>query len=88
MATVPQPPTPGKPSAYRALLYDEPGTLGKINGKIYFFGDDGRIIDFEVDMAPFTCVLGAVSIAETQAIVDRMNGGAVGICLSRGQEEQ
>lgn len=88
MTTIAQPLTPRKPSAYHATVYDEPGIVGKINGRLYFFADDGRILDYEVEMAPFTCVLGAVSIAETQAIEDRMAGGAVGIACTRRQEVQ
>ena len=37
-------------------------------------------------MAPFTCVLGEIGLADTQQVMDRIHGGAVGVCLARQQE--
>jgi len=74
------------PKAFRATLYDEPGTLGKLNDIIYFFGDDGTITDYEPEMAPWVCILGEVGLSETQALMDRLHGGAVAIACQRAQE--
>lgn len=69
-----------------ATVYDEPARIAKVNGALYVIYDDGRIEDFEVEMAPFTVVLGDVTTAETQAMWDRINGGAAWICTHRAQE--
>jgi hypothetical protein len=82
MATVPQPTIKAK----YAIVYDEPAQIAKVNQTLYVIYDDGRIVDFEVEMAPFTVVLGDVSISELQAMWDRIAGGAVGICLGRQME--
>lgn len=69
-----------------ALVYDEPATIAKVNDVLYVLYDDGRLEDFEVEMAPFTTILGDVTVAETQAMWDRVNGGAVRIACARLQE--
>jgi hypothetical protein len=85
MATVPAPTTKSN-KAFRCTVYDEPGTLGKVDGVIYFFGDDGQIVEFEPDMAPWTCILAEVGLAAAQALADRRHGGAVKIALTRQME--
>ena len=82
MATVTQSPIKAK----YATVYDAPARIAKVNGALYVIYDDGRIEPFEVEMAPFTVVLGDVTMAETQAIMDRMHGGAAMICCTRRQE--
>jgi hypothetical protein len=42
------------PKAFRCTVYDEPATLGKVDDVLYVFYDDGRIVTFEVPMAPWT----------------------------------
>jgi hypothetical protein len=79
MATVPQTTIKAK----YATVYDAPATIANVNGALYVIYDDGRIEDFEVDMAPFTVVLGDVATAETQAMWDRIAGGAALIACSR-----
>jgi hypothetical protein len=75
--------------AFRALLYERPGVLGKLaDGRIYFFDDDGSVVDFEPEHAVFTTVLGCCDLAAMQALLDRLHGSAVGICLTRRQEVQ
>ena len=78
---------PTKPQAYYCHLYDEPGILAKINGVLYFVAaEDSRIVEFDTDMVTFCTVLGAVSISETQHIVDRVAGGPARLCTSRAME--
>jgi hypothetical protein len=74
--------------AFYALLYERHGILGKVNGRIYFFDDDGSVVDFEPEHAVFTTVLGCCDLAAMQALLDRLHGSAVGICLTRRQEVQ
>jgi regulation of enolase protein 1 (concanavalin A-like superfamily) len=75
-----------KVKAFYAHLYDQSGVLGKVDGTIYFFGDDGTITEYEPDMANFCTVLGETSLADTQRIMDRLHGGATFICTHRAQE--
>jgi hypothetical protein len=84
MATLPQPTIKAK----FAIVCDEPARIAKVNGALYVIYDDGRIEDFEVEMAPWTTILGDVSISELQAMWDRIAGGPVGICTSRQMEVQ
>jgi hypothetical protein len=85
MLKVAQKQTPGK--VFRATLYDEPGVLAKVDGQITFFRDaDSAIIDFEPEMAPWTCILGEIGVAETQQIMDRLSGGYAAVCTSRQME--
>ena len=70
-----------------ARIYDESATIVQgQGGGLYVLYDDDRIEPFEVEMVPFTVVLGDVAVAETQAMWDRIAGGPVGICLSRKME--
>ena len=82
MATLPQPTIKAK----FAIVCDEPARIAKVNQALYVIYDDGRIEDFEVEMAPFVVVLGDVAISELQAMWDRVAGGPVHICLGRAQE--
>ena len=82
MQTVPQP----RIKAKFAHLYDEAVQIAKVNDVLYVFHADGMVEPFEVEMAPFTTVLGDVALAETAAMWDRISGGPVGVCLSRRQE--
>jgi hypothetical protein len=82
MRTVAQPTIKAK----YATVYDEPARIAKVNQALYVIYDDGRIEDFDVEMAPFTVVLGDVLISELQAMWDRVAGGPVGLCLNRTQE--
>ena len=66
-----------------AMVYDIPATIAKVNGRYFVIYEDGRIEDFAIEMAPFTVVLGDVAVAETQAMWDRIAGGAARIACSR-----
>jgi hypothetical protein len=84
MRTVPQTSIKAK----YATMYDEAARIAKVNGALYVIYDDGRIEDFEVEMAPFTVVLGDVAVAETAAMWDRIAGGHAAIACSREQGVQ
>jgi hypothetical protein len=43
-------------------------------------------LPFEVEMAPFTCVLGECGLADTQQLMDRLHGGYAQIATHRAQE--
>jgi hypothetical protein len=59
-----------------------PATLVKVDGVIYVVTDED-VEPFEVEMAPFTCVLGEVGLADTQQLMDRMHGGYAGVACGR-----
>jgi regulation of enolase protein 1 (concanavalin A-like superfamily) len=80
MATVTE--IPKVHNAFRATIYDQAGTLVIVDGQIWFMTDD-EVVPFEVEMAPFTCVLGEVGISETQTLMDRLHGGAAAVACSR-----
>ena len=84
-ATVPQPTASGKPGkAFYAHLYDEPGTLAKVDGVIYFMvPETGTITAIEPEMCPFLTVLGEIGLADTQHIMDELHGGLATFCTSR-----
>jgi hypothetical protein len=79
MSTLPQPPVKAK----YATVYDEPATIAKVNDVLYVIYADGRIEAFEVEMAPWTTILGDVTLAETAAMWDRVSGGAALIACTR-----
>jgi hypothetical protein len=80
--------TPAKNvKAFYAHVYDEPARLVHVDGRIYVVTNDD-VQPFEVEMAPFTCVLGEVGIADCQQLMDRLHGGCVGVCTSRQMEVQ
>jgi hypothetical protein len=72
--------------AFRALLYERPGVLGKVDGRIFFFDDDGEITDYEPEYAVFTTILGRCDLADTQALLDRLHGSAPWIATHRQME--
>jgi hypothetical protein len=71
--------------AFRATVYDQAGTLVQVDGQIWFMTADD-VVPFEVEMAPFTCVLGEVGLAETARLLDTLHGGAAWIATHRAQE--
>ena len=79
MATVAQLPIRAK----YATVYDEAATIAKVGDVLYVLYPDGRTQPFEVEMAPFTVVLGDVSTAEHQAMWDRVAGGPATVACSR-----
>ena len=79
MQTLPQPTIKAK----YATVYDVPATIAKVRDILYVIYDDGQIEPFEVEMAPFTVVLGDVALSETQAMWDRVRGGAALIACAR-----
>ena len=85
MATVAQPTTTRKaPKSFYCTLYEDNGILGKVDGQIYFFNPDtGAVMEYEPEMAPWTCILGEVGLAETARICDAIRGGAAQIATTR-----
>jgi hypothetical protein len=82
MNTVTQPTIKAK----YATVYDEPARIANVNQALYVIYDDGRLEAIEVEMAPFTVVLGDVALSETQAMWDRISGGAAWIATHRQME--
>ena len=82
MQTLPQPTIKAK----YATVYDVPATIAKVHDVLYVIYADGQIEPFEVEMAPFTVVLGDVTVSEMQAMWDRVNGGVATIACSRQME--
>jgi hypothetical protein len=70
--------------AFYCVLFDQHGILGKVDGSIYFFGDDGEILTYEPEMANFCTVLGRTDLADTQRIMDlAVHGGYAAVACSR-----
>jgi hypothetical protein len=84
-ATVLETPTTRKPAkAYYAHLYEEPGTLAKVDGVIYFFQPEtGTITAIEPEHCSFLTVLGEMGLADTKRVLDALHGGLVALCTSR-----
>jgi hypothetical protein len=78
MQTVTQAPIKAK----YATVYDEAATIAKVNGRLYVVFED-RIEPFEVEMAPFTVILGDVQTADDQQLRDRIAGGYAAIACGR-----
>jgi len=85
MATIAPLPVPCNTSrAYYAILDEQHGTLAQLNGTIYFLADDTEeLIAITPEHVPFLMPLGCVGLADTQALLDCMHGGAARICTSR-----
>jgi hypothetical protein len=88
MATVPQTQTTGKaPRAYYAILDEAHGSLAKVQGTIYFMDSEtGALTEIEAAHLPFLTTLGEIGLADTQAIMDQLHGGAAAIACARLQE--
>ena len=55
---------------FYANLYDEAGTLAKVDGALMFFADSGEITTVEPADINFLVVLVEVGIADTQRVMD------------------
>ena len=78
MATVPQ-------KNFYAHLHGESGILGQHDGKVLWFSyEDGRIV--EVTSYAGLVVLAEAGLADTQALMDELHGGAAAIACTRAQE--
>jgi hypothetical protein len=69
-----------------AHLFDEAGKLARVDNALVFFGNNGDITTVKPRDINFLTVLGEVGIADTQALMDRLHGGAAAIACSRAQE--
>jgi hypothetical protein len=83
MATVLETAAARKPRAFYAHLFDESGALTKVNGTLFFVGDDGAVVEVEPSMVNFLTVLGEMTLADAQRIDDLMNGGPAGVACGR-----
>jgi hypothetical protein len=85
MTTVPETPTTRKPTkAFYAHLYDQAGTLAKVDGVIYFMQPaTGAITAIAPEHCPFLVVLGEIELADTQRLLDALHGGLAALCTSR-----
>jgi hypothetical protein len=77
--TIPQPTLKAK----YCTVYDEPCRIVKVPTGLIVVYDDGRIEDYELEMAPFVVVLGDCTTADVQAMWDRIAGGAAQIACTR-----
>lgn len=66
-----------------ANLYDQAGTLAKVNGELMFFGDNGEITTVEPADVNYLVVLGEVGLAGCQHVMDKLHGGAAKIACTR-----
>jgi hypothetical protein len=75
------------PKAFYAHLYDQAGSLAKVDGTIYFMDSTtGEITAIEPEHCTFLTVLGEIGLADTQALLDRLHGGYAAVACSRLQE--
>jgi hypothetical protein len=75
------------PKTFFSNLYDEPGTLARIDNALVFFGDNGDIITVEPSDVNFLVVLGECGVAQTQEIMDKVvHGGYAAVACNRQQE--
>jgi len=80
MATVPQ-------KSFYAHLNGESGILGKPQDQVLWFSyETGRIV--EVTSYAGLDVLGEAGIADTQALMDTLHGGAAAVACSRQEGVQ
>jgi len=87
MATLTVSPTQSKtPRAYYAILDETHGSLARVDSTIYFMSDEGDITPIEPEYMNFLVVLGEIGLADTQAIMDQIRGGAAKIACSRAME--
>lgn len=85
MATLTQHTTVNK--SFYAHLYDQSGVLGKVGDRILFLADDNLELSvIEPSDVNFLVVLGQVDICDSQAVQDKLRGGASRICTTRAQE--
>jgi len=73
------------PKSFYAHLRGESGILGQHAGKVLWFSyEDGYIV--EVTSYADLVVLGEAAIADTQALLDALHGGATAMACSRQME--
>ena len=62
------------------------GVLTTVHGTLYFLSDAGALAAIEPQHCPFLMPLEEIGVAETQALMDKMRGGAAFIATHRAQE--
>src|SRR2546428_4792971 len=88
MATLTETTAARKPSrVYYANLFDQSGTLAKLDGIITFMADATHALTaIEPDMVNFLVVNGECGLANCQQVLDTMHGGAARIATSPKME--
>jgi hypothetical protein len=87
MATVAEITTARKPStAFYAILDETNGALTKVNGTMYFVGEDATITEITPAHINFLVVLGEMLLSDGQRIADLMAGGYAGVACSRAMQ--
>jgi hypothetical protein len=86
MHTVPKTPTARKPpKSFYAHYHGDSGILGQHHGQVYWFSyQDGRVV--EVTSSAGLTVLGEAGLADTQEIMDLLQGGYAALACGRSQE--
>jgi hypothetical protein len=82
-------PVPSKNvKAFYAHLFMDSGALVKVQGTLYFVGDDSTIVEVEPGMVNFLTVLGEMTLADAQRIEDLMTGGSAAVACGRDEGRQ
>jgi hypothetical protein len=72
---------------FYAILDTTHGVLTKVHGTLVFLAtDSGAVTEIEPEHCAFLMPLGEVGLAETQALMDRLHGGAAWIATHRLME--
>ena len=73
--------------AFYAFFDDTHGVLTKVHGTMYFLATvSGDITEIEPEHCPFLMPLGELGLSDTQALMDRLNGGAAWLATHRQME--
>jgi len=87
MATATVTETRTSSKVFYANLFDQSGTLSKLDGVITFMDDaTHELTAIEPDMVNFLVVNGECGLANCQQVLDTMHGGAARIATSRKME--
>jgi hypothetical protein len=74
--------------AFYAHLDDQASALTKVNGIIYFVGEDATIVEITPAHGNFLVTLGEMTMADAQRVADLMDGGYAAVACSREEGVQ
>jgi hypothetical protein len=82
--------TKNRSKVYYAHVAGEAGTIARLDdGEVYFWAEESGMLRQLVPQDwPMLVVLGDYGLAEAQALMDAMHGGAAHIACTRRQEVQ
>jgi len=84
MRTVTETTATRKPAkAFYAHLDETAGALTKVNGTLYFVADDDTVTEIQRAHINFLCVLGEMTLSDSQHCADVVAGGAAQIACQR-----